>query len=318
MYDIIGDVHGHHTTLVSLLTKLGYKHDGISYIHPTRKAIFVGDLVDKGSTVRQVLETVKPMVDRGAAQVILGNHEYYLICYTIKGPNGSYLRKHSPKNTRQVGASLHSFKADKASLFTYVEWLRTLPFYIEFDNLRIVHACWSQQAIDYLKKNSITNLSSDKVLFESVNPKSELFNAVRTLIEGVKITLPFKIMNSEKGEYTNEIKSKWWISPVNQTYKAIAVKNAFDVPDVPIPPQFIKYELEYKLSEKPLFFGHYCLHDTPGLIHKNLCCVDFCIVKRGILTAYRWNGENELDPHNIVLFKNRRRRIVRWIKNMLP
>ncbi|MEJ2531353.1 MAG: hypothetical protein P8Y92_06095 [Halioglobus sp.] len=45
-YDIFGDIHSHGDELVSLLQELGYSHDGVSYIHPCRQALFLGDFVD--------------------------------------------------------------------------------------------------------------------------------------------------------------------------------------------------------------------------------------------------------------------------------
>ena len=47
-YDIIGDVHGEGTKLVGLLTHLGYVKSNGVYRHPQRRAIFVGDLIDRG------------------------------------------------------------------------------------------------------------------------------------------------------------------------------------------------------------------------------------------------------------------------------
>ena len=48
-FDIIGDVHGCHAELVSLLDRLGYDTEADPVVHPEgRRAVFVGDLVDRG------------------------------------------------------------------------------------------------------------------------------------------------------------------------------------------------------------------------------------------------------------------------------
>ena len=48
--DIIGDIHGHADKLVRLLLQLGYKNiDGV-YQHSDRKAVFVGDFIDRGTS----------------------------------------------------------------------------------------------------------------------------------------------------------------------------------------------------------------------------------------------------------------------------
>ena len=76
-FDIIGDVHGCHDELVLLLGKLGYvvAEDGSSAVHPEgRRAVFLGDLVDRGPDVPGVLRLAMGMVERGSALCVPGNH----------------------------------------------------------------------------------------------------------------------------------------------------------------------------------------------------------------------------------------------------
>ncbi len=75
-FDIIGDVHGCHTELVTLLTELGYDTSAHPVRHPEgRRAVFLGDLVDRGPQVVEVLDLAMSMVEAGTALCILGNHE---------------------------------------------------------------------------------------------------------------------------------------------------------------------------------------------------------------------------------------------------
>jgi protein phosphatase len=76
-FDIIGDVHGCFDELVQLLTQLGYeKTTGGFYQPPTgRKAVFVGDLVDRGPKIPEVVCLVKEMVEAGYALCVPGNHD---------------------------------------------------------------------------------------------------------------------------------------------------------------------------------------------------------------------------------------------------
>ncbi|MDB4913699.1 MAG: polynucleotide kinasephosphatase [Gemmatimonadetes bacterium] len=80
-FDIIGDVHGCATELDKLLNTLGYgRADGGVWRHPeARKAIFVGDLVDRGPRIPDVLLTVMAMVDAGTAIAVPGNHDLKLV-----------------------------------------------------------------------------------------------------------------------------------------------------------------------------------------------------------------------------------------------
>jgi protein phosphatase len=79
-FDIIGDVHGCCDELEDLLQQLGYVRDGDSgWAHPGgRKAIFVGDLVDRGPRIVDTLKTVMAMSAAGHALCVPGNHDIKL------------------------------------------------------------------------------------------------------------------------------------------------------------------------------------------------------------------------------------------------
>src|SRR4029077_1756654 len=64
-FDIIGDIHGCHDELTALLSQLGYKEAQNSVVPPEgRKAIFLGDLVDRGPDSPAVLRLVMQMVEQ--------------------------------------------------------------------------------------------------------------------------------------------------------------------------------------------------------------------------------------------------------------
>jgi protein phosphatase len=79
-FDIVGDVHGCCDELEVLLQQLGYVHgDGAPWTHPQgRKAVFVGDLVDRGPRIVNTLQTVMAMVEAGSALCVPGNHDVKL------------------------------------------------------------------------------------------------------------------------------------------------------------------------------------------------------------------------------------------------
>ncbi len=81
-FDVIGDVHGCRAELEQLLDHLGYvvtsdaKGRPVDAAHPDgRRAIFVGDLVDRGPDSPGVLRLVMGMVGAGHAFCVAGNHE---------------------------------------------------------------------------------------------------------------------------------------------------------------------------------------------------------------------------------------------------
>jgi protein phosphatase len=80
-FDIIGDVHGCVDELRELLATLGYVPgaDGVLTPPDGRKAVFLGDLVDRGPDTPGVLKLVMPMVAAGHALCVPGNHDVKLV-----------------------------------------------------------------------------------------------------------------------------------------------------------------------------------------------------------------------------------------------
>ena len=80
-FDIIGDIHGCGDELELLLEKLDYQRDenGVFRHFEGRKVVFLGDLVDRGPRVADVLELAQKMVENGAALCVRGNHDDKLL-----------------------------------------------------------------------------------------------------------------------------------------------------------------------------------------------------------------------------------------------
>jgi protein phosphatase len=89
-FDIIGDVHGCFEELVELLGSLGYAAiqpketdqplSGPIYAHPEgRRAVFLGDIVDRGPQILESLKLVYNMVRAGHALCVPGNHDMKLL-----------------------------------------------------------------------------------------------------------------------------------------------------------------------------------------------------------------------------------------------
>jgi len=87
-FDIIGDVHGCCEELTELLERLGYVPtqqtdagplSGPVYAHPQgRKAVFLGDIVDRGPRILDSLKLVHNMTGAGHALCVPGNHDMKL------------------------------------------------------------------------------------------------------------------------------------------------------------------------------------------------------------------------------------------------
>lgn len=83
-FDIIGDVHGCCDELEELLARLGYARPDdapcSAHVHPQgRRAVFVGDLVDRGPRILDTCRLVRAMVEAGTALAVPGNHDDKLV-----------------------------------------------------------------------------------------------------------------------------------------------------------------------------------------------------------------------------------------------
>ncbi|MCA9038176.1 MAG: AAA family ATPase [Planctomycetaceae bacterium] len=108
-FDIIGDIHGCCDELEGLLHELGYRPvvdeatspcdlrlsmgtgglvgSSTTFRHPEgRKAVFVGDLVDRGPRVLDTLRIVRKMVEHGTGICVPGNHDMKLL-RKLRGKN---------------------------------------------------------------------------------------------------------------------------------------------------------------------------------------------------------------------------------------
>jgi protein phosphatase len=117
-FDVIGDVHGCRAELEQLLTTMGYEieRDGaarpVNARHPDRRAIFVGDLVDRGPDTPGVLRLVMGMVKAGTALCVSGNHEAKLN-KALQGRNVR-LNHGLPETMEQLASEPEAFRAEVA------------------------------------------------------------------------------------------------------------------------------------------------------------------------------------------------------------
>ena len=138
-FDIIGDIHGCFDELVELLAKLGYeistRSDGETVVQPPqgRKAIFVGDFVDRGPKVPEVLRLVMRMQKTGAALCVPGNHDVKLV-RALRG-------NRNVKQTHGLAESLSQLEKTSTAFKTQVsEFLDGLVSHYVLDNGKLVVA----------------------------------------------------------------------------------------------------------------------------------------------------------------------------------
>ena len=117
---VIGDIQGCDDELGELLRL-------VQFDAAVDRVYFVGDLVNRGPKSVAVLRRVKALTDKGAADSVLGNHDFFLIM-ALEGFSALH-----------DGDTLdHVLREPDAR--ELVDWLRRRPLLIELDDAVIVHA----------------------------------------------------------------------------------------------------------------------------------------------------------------------------------
>lgn len=306
-YDVIGDIHGCADPLESLLEAMGYRHADGAYRHPSRQAVFVGDLIDRGPQQLQVLELVKAMADAGSAQIIMGNHEFNAICFGT-AVAGEFLRPHSPKNVHQHQAFLDQLTADQQQY--YLDWFRTIPLWLDLGGLRVVHACWHKPSMKVVEQELGSNVfGSDDHFANASTEVHPLYDAIEILLKGPELSLtdhgqpPYL---DKDGHERGSARLRWWsagaslreLAEMTSTFTTVEGERYPELPSIPIANDDHVYR-----GDVPVVYGHYWRTGTPehGLDWTDrTACVDFSAVKGGALTAYRWSGESTVQVENYV------------------
>lgn len=319
-YDIIGDIHGQALMLEALLARLGYRNTAGAWRHPGRTAVFVGDFIDRGPHQLKTLDIVRRMVEEGTARAVLGNHEFNAIAWHTPHPggNGEYLRprfhpKWGDKNRHQHERFLAEVEHDARRHGELVAWFMTLPLWLDLPGVRVVHACWHQPFMDWLKPHltdanqlrpemlePATREPEDEA--EKDNAAPSLFKAVEALTKGIEIPLPEGHSFQDKdGIERKRVRVRWWDTEAEDYPEAAMLDEATRrrLPRAPIPAH-ARIRLD---ADKPVFFGHYWLTGDPAVQAPHAACVDYSAGKGGSLVAYRWDGESRLNDRNFVEVK---------------
>jgi len=299
MYDIIGDVHGEADKLKQLLTEIGYEKKDGSFSHPERKAIFVGDFINRGSKIRETIQIIRAMVENRNAFAVLGNHELNAIFYHLKDDLGKYYKRRG-KYRLSLDQTLTEFANYKDEYKDHLKWMRTLPLFLDLGDIRVVHACWKNENIELIK----THFNEDRIkkskLREIFETNVIVADSIWETCKGVDFKLPKDLLVFDSsGQPHRSFRSKWWVNPEGKTFKQISLESRFKLPKYTVPKEIIQFAEPYPDNAPIVFFGHYCLNSKTGIFADNICCVDSCVSRTRKLMVYRWSGEKKLDKNNI-------------------
>ena len=300
-YDIIGDVHGHASLLKKLLKTLGYSKINGVLQHPERKAIFIGDFINRGPEIKETIQIIRQMTEAGSAHTILGNHEYSAILYNIKDSKGIYLTRHIAVNRTQIQSTLAAFAGAELEFKSHLKWFRNLPLFLDLDRIKIAHAYWNDQDINYLKSFLPAGRLKKGFLRTIHEQHLPIANVIYRIIKGLEYQCPSDlILKCNKGMSRRVFRMNWWESPTEKTFQELAFGNKFVLPQYTVPKEIAPSFEPYPPDKPPVFIGHYCLSQGAAIFQGNICCVDSCVVGSEQLTAYRWSGEKELIKENLI------------------
>lgn len=115
---IIGDVHGCYKTLLALLDKL-----------PDDEICFVGDLIDRGPSSKQVVD----LVIENKWKCVMGNHEQMMIDYWNAPEDLRYLNRIWLSNGGLQTKRSYTIDGvfDMDSFGSHAEWMKQLPIVVE-------------------------------------------------------------------------------------------------------------------------------------------------------------------------------------------
>ena len=299
MYDIIGDVHGHEAALRHLLVRLGYRERLGHLAHPSRQAIFVGDIIDRGPQIRETLALIRSMVEAGAAQCVLGNHELNALGYHTPSRRrpGDYMRSHSLGIETQHSETIRQVPEQERR--SHLAWLRTLPLWLTLKGIRVVHACWDDEAISFL--TSLHHMPmQDDFLEAACDRTTPIFQATKTLIRGKKTILPDAIRSwNHAGTPQAKARSRWYLAPQGKTFAEYLMPAERFEGDALLDDATITAARPYPCDAPPVFFGHYRMNNAiPHPLATNVACLDWSGAPAPALCAYRWSGELELLEQN--------------------
>jgi serine/threonine protein phosphatase 1 len=115
---VIGDVHGNLDLLLSLMDKLPQ----------TNNICFVGDLIDRGSQSKEVLDFIM----ENNYKSVLGNHEDMMLNnWRMWELNGA------KKTLDSFGTTIYEFEKDCRK---YLDWIAELPILIKHEHYLISHS----------------------------------------------------------------------------------------------------------------------------------------------------------------------------------
>ena len=301
-YDIIGDIHGQADKLESLLGRMGYRRSAGTWRHASRKAIFVGDFIDRGPKQLETVNLVRRMVDDGHALAVMGNHEFNAIAWFLPDAErpGQHLRVRDGRNRQQHAAFLAAVEHRPAEHREGLDRVRSPPLPPDLPRLRAAHACWHAGYMAELEPRLAPGRRLTEDLVQAASREGWMeFRTVEGLTKGLEAPLPAGHSFRDKdGHPRRRVRLRWW-DPAATTLRQAAMMDRDALAQLPETEVPGGHRAAYD-DAKPVFFGHYWLSGTPAPQSATVACVDYSAGAEGALVAYRRDGEPTLEAARFV------------------
>jgi hypothetical protein len=239
------------------------------------------------------------MVEADQAYALMGNHEYNAICFHTTKPAEPHrwMRSRTDKNLHQHIETLYQFRDHRKEWDEHLEWFSRLPLWLDLSGVRAVHAAWHSESMDVVREYSAegNRLTADLLEAATIRGNRE-FSALQNILKGPEIPLPQGTMFADKdGNERTEMRIRWWLDAATMTYGELGLGQHDGAgnaqPDASLTERYRGYD-----DGIPVFFGHYWLRgDRPEVFGPKIACLDYSVASGGFLTAYTWEGEEELD-----------------------
>lgn len=324
-YDVIGDIHGHGDRLRSLLRHMGYVVSDGAWRHPSRQAVFVGDLIDRGPSQVGCVAIARSMVEAGSARIVMGNHEFNALAYATPDPDDptrhlrpGHLDPAPPsgsKDDRAKNYKQHRSYLDQVGGFgselhrEHLDWFRTLPLWLDLGGLRVVHAYWGDRDIDLVGPllGPGETLTADLLVRASRKGTPE-YESIEDLLKGPEVELGGDLGYLDKdGNPRLRARLRWWHTETRSLRDMALIPGGVEKTggwpaDGQLPDHGVPGDAAHPYtSDVPVIVGHYWESGVPEVLNPKVACVDYSVAKGGLLVAYRWNqGETKLTNDGFV------------------
>jgi hypothetical protein len=182
-----------------------------------------------------------------------------------------------------------------------INWLKSLPLFLELNGFRVIHATWDDQMIERLRyySNSQGQLR-DETWQEALTKGTLLHSAIRVLLKGASISPPTLLQKEVRNvKLRKKYRICWWSKNVSSWQRILcSARDAKVFSHTPLPSHF-PFKSEYNEKQSALFIGHYWFKGTPKPLKRNLACVDYSACRGGKLTAYVWNHADKPNENGL-------------------